>query len=71
MHGGRDMAVYAYPLEHYFLFWEETLGRSGFPFGQFGENLTVEGLAEETVRVGDVFRSGVRSRGVTQPRIPL
>ena len=69
VHGGRDMAVYAYPFEHY-EFWEETLGRSGFPFGQFGENLTVEGLTEETVRIGDVFRVGGALLQVTQPRIP-
>jgi ferredoxin-NADP reductase/MOSC domain-containing protein YiiM len=69
VHGGRDMAVYAYPFEHY-KFWEETLGRSGFPFGQFGENLTVEGLAEGSVRVGDIFRVGRALLQVTQPRIP-
>ena len=69
VHGGRDMAVYAYPFEHY-KFWEETLGRSGFPFGQFGENLTVEGLAEWSVRVGDIFRVGSALLQVTQPRIP-
>ena len=69
VHGGRDMAVYAYPFEHY-KFWEETLGRSDFPFGQFGENLTVEGLCEETVRVGDTFRMGGALLQVTQPRLP-
>jgi MOSC domain-containing protein YiiM len=69
VHGGRDMAVYAYPFEHY-TFWEETLGRSGFPFGQFGENLTVGGLTEGTVRVGDIFRMGGALLQVSQPRIP-
>ncbi|MGD8854288.1 MAG: MOSC domain-containing protein, partial [Gammaproteobacteria bacterium] len=69
VHGGRDMAVYAYPFEHY-AFWEETLGRSEFPFGQFGENLTVEGLAEGNVRVGDIFRVGGALLQVTQPRVP-
>jgi MOSC domain-containing protein YiiM len=69
VHGGRDMAVYAYPFEHY-KFWEETLGRPELPFGQFGENLTVEGLSEETVRIGDVFRVGDALLQVTQPRIP-
>jgi ferredoxin-NADP reductase/MOSC domain-containing protein YiiM len=69
VHGGLDMAVYAYPIEHY-EFWEQTLGRSGFPFGQFGENLTVEGLSEDTVRVGDLLRVGGAQLQVTQPRIP-
>jgi MOSC domain-containing protein YiiM len=68
VHGGLDMAVYAYPFEHC-QFWEETLGRS-FPFGQFGENLTVEGLTEERARIGDLFRVGGALLQVTQPRIP-
>ncbi len=50
VHGvGFDMAIYAYPVEHY-AFWEKELGREGFPHGQFGENLTVSGLSEETVQ---------------------
>ena len=58
VHGvGFDMAIYAYPVEHY-AFWEKELGRESFPHGQFGENLTVSGLSEDTVRVGDVFRVG-------------
>jgi MOSC domain-containing protein YiiM len=69
VHGGYDMAVYAYPIEHY-PHWEKALGRDAFPHGQFGENLTVEGLLEETVRVGDVFRIGTSRLQVTQPRIP-
>ena len=69
VHGGYDMAVYAYPLEHY-PYWEKELGRDAFPHGQFGENLTVEGLLEGTVRVGDVFRIGSVHLQVTQPRIP-
>jgi MOSC domain-containing protein YiiM len=69
VHGGYDMAVYAYPLEHY-PYWEQELGRDAFPHGQFGENLTVEGLLEDSVRVGDVFRIGNSRLQVTQPRIP-
>ena len=69
VHGGRDMAVYAYPVEHY-PHWEKALGRSTFPHGQFGENLTVEGLLEDSVRVGDVLGVGTSRLQVTQPRIP-
>ena len=70
VHGvGFDMAIYFYPVEHY-TFWEKELGRDGFPYGQFGENLTVEGLSEDTVRVGDTFRVGGTIMQVTQPRIP-
>ncbi len=70
VHGvGFDMAIYCYPVEHY-TFWARELGRDGFPYGQFGENFTVEGLSEDTVRVGDTFRVGGTLLQVTQPRIP-
>jgi MOSC domain-containing protein YiiM len=69
VHGGRDMAVYAYPVEHY-AFWEKELGRASFPRGQFGENLTVQGVSESDVRVGDIVRVGGARLQVTQPRIP-
>src|SRR5947209_6733006 len=68
-HGGLNKAVYAYPLEHYAR-WSEELGRGDLRPGQFGENLTVEGLAEDAVRLGDVFRVGGALLEVTQPRIP-
>ena len=68
-HGGVDQAVYAYPHEHY-AYWESALQRDPFPFGQFGENFTVRGLTEETVRVGDVLRIGGARLQVSQPRIP-
>ena len=70
VHGvGFDMAIYVYPIEHY-AFWEKELGREKFPHGQFGENLTVSGLSEDTVHVGDVYRVGETLLQVTQPRIP-
>lgn len=62
-------AVYAYPYEHY-AYWQEELGRPPFPMGQFGENLTVTGLLETEVRIGDVFRFGSAILQVAQPRIP-
>ena len=46
------------------------LGRSDFSFGQFGENLTVEGMLDEDVHVGDIFRIGTTLFQVTQPRVP-
>ena len=69
VHGGPDKAVYAYPFEHY-AFWARELGRDGFPYGQFGENFTVEGLLEDAVNIGDVFRIGEARVQVTQPRSP-
>lgn len=68
VHGGPDKAVYAYPSEHY-AHWSRELVRD-FPWGQFGENLTVAGLIEDEVCIGDVFRVGTARLEVTQPRTP-
>jgi len=68
-HGGEHKAVYAYPHEHYAT-WSAELGRDDLSFGQFGENLTTEGLLEDTVHVGDRFRIGGALLEVTQPREP-
>src|SRR6476469_708276 len=59
VHGGVDKAVYAYPLEHYAPWRHErpALAPKLVP-GFFGENLTTEGLLEDDVLVGDVFRAG-------------
>src|SRR5262249_2371294 len=68
-HGGMNKAVHAYPLEHYAR-WSQELGRDDLRPGQFGENLTLEGLTEEMVRLGDVIRVGSALLQVTQPRYP-
>lgn len=68
-HGGTHQAIYAYPAEHYD-YWQRELGRDGFGFGQFGENFTVEGMLEDEVHVGDVFRVGGARVEVSQPRTP-
>ncbi len=69
-HGGVDKAVYAYPLEHYAA-WQDELGHpETFPWGQFGENLTVQGLTETEVAIGDALRIGSALLQVSQPRAP-
>lgn len=68
-HGGPDKAVYAYALEHY-AWWQRELGRAELPHGQFGENLTIAGLDEETLCIGDQLAIGTARFVVTQPRIP-
>jgi ferredoxin-NADP reductase/MOSC domain-containing protein YiiM/ferredoxin len=67
-HGGEHRAVYVYQLESY-RYWEQELGRSDFRHGQFGENFTVEGLADQEVCIGDRFRIGGAVFEVTQPRV--
>lgn len=70
VHGGTYKAVYAYPSEHYG-HWQEVLQREDLSPGQFGENLTVKGMVEDDVRIGDVFQIGETAKlQVTQPRVP-
>jgi len=69
VHGGVEKAVYAYPTEHY-AYWQQELPDEALPWGAFGENLTVEGLSETTVNIGDRFRIGTAEVMVTQPRFP-
>ncbi len=59
VHGGRDKAVYAYPIEH-FPTWQTireqaTRLTEPLPYGFMGENLTIEGLLETRVWIGDVL----------------
>ena len=67
-HGGPNRAVFVYQLESY-RYWEAFLGRNDFVYGQFGENFTVDGLADEQVCIGDQYRIGSALFEVTQPRV--
>ena len=67
-HGGRDMAVLAYPVEHY-AHWRR-LGLELPDAAAFAENFTVRGLVETEVRLGDVFEVGSAVVQVCQPRSP-
>ena len=69
VHGGVHKAVYVYPIEHYH-YWKRELGREDLTYGKFGENLTVEGMLEDMVHIGDVFRIGEALVEVSQPRVP-
>jgi MOSC domain-containing protein YiiM len=68
VHGGPTKAIYGYASEHY-PYWTEKLKRELTP-GNFGENLTTEGLLESEVRIGDDYRIGSALLRVTQPRMP-
>src|SRR4051794_24924723 len=67
-HGGEHRAVFVYQDESY-RYWQEHLGRSNLVHGQFGENFTVEGLADTSVCIGDRYRIGSALFEVTQPRV--
>lgn len=68
-HGGADKAVYGYPWEHYPR-WAAELDRDDFEPGQFGENLTTEGILESELSIGDRLRVGTVLLEVSQPRMP-
>ena len=67
-HGGEHRAVFVYQIDSY-RYWQEQLGRDDFTYGQFGENFTVEGLADDEVCIGDRYRIGGAVFEVTQPRV--
>jgi MOSC domain-containing protein YiiM len=69
VHGGPDKAVYVYPAEHYEP-WKRELADMSLTWGMFGENLTIEGVLEDDVNIGDQFRMGSALLRVTQPRVP-
>jgi MOSC domain-containing protein YiiM len=69
LHGGWAKAVYAYPKEHYDP-WADELPETKLVHGNFGENLTTEGLLETEIFIGDQLRIGSAEFVVTQPRLP-
>jgi MOSC domain-containing protein YiiM len=68
-HGGPDKAVLAYSADHY-PYWRAHLSLPDMPYGGFGENLTLDSLAEDSVCIGDTWRAGGVLLQVTQPRQP-
>ena len=67
-HGGEHRAVFVYQIESY-RYWQQQLARDDFSYGQFGENFTVAGLADDQVRIGDRYQIGEALFEVTQPRV--
>ena len=76
VHGGPSKAVYAYPSEHYG-FWQTVRAQAGvslwdeaMPPGSLGENLTLAGLLESEVYIGDLLRFPHCVLAVSEPRYP-
>jgi ferredoxin-NADP reductase/MOSC domain-containing protein YiiM/ferredoxin len=67
-HGGVNRAVFVYQIDSY-RYWQQFLDRDDFTYGQFGENFTVEGLADDEVCIGDRYRIGSGLFEVSQPRV--
>lgn len=68
-HGGIDKACYLYSADHY-QYWQKIYPDLELPWGMFGENLTVEGLHEKEINIGDTYKIGKAVVQVTQPRQP-
>lgn len=70
-HGGPDMAVHLYPLDHH-SYWRAQIGTHDLldQPGAFGSNLAVSGVTEEAVHIGDRFRLGTALLEISQPRKP-
>ncbi len=76
VHGGLSKAVYAYPSEHY-PFWKTVRAQAqvalwdeDLPFGSLGENLTLKGVVESDLWIGDVLRFAGCELAVSEPRFP-
>jgi len=76
VHGGLTKAVYAYPSEH-FAFWQTVRAQAQaagwdtpIPPGLLGENLTLEGLSEDRLWIGDQLRLPGAVLAVSEPRFP-
>jgi MOSC domain-containing protein YiiM len=74
VHGGKDKAVYFYSIEYY-IYWQAELAIPQLACGSFGENFTIDGLAqdslaEDKIHVGDRFSIGTAELVITQPRLP-
>jgi MOSC domain-containing protein YiiM len=74
VHGGLNKAVYAYPSEHYPFWAAQRLAalkrEEPLPHGSMGENLTMQGLLESDVWIGDRLHIGSVILEVTEPRQP-
>src|SRR5271156_1847363 len=67
-HGGEHRAVMVYQIDSY-RYWERYFGRKFPTYGQFGENLTVDGLPDNELCIGDRYQIGGALFEVTQPRV--
>jgi len=67
-HGGEQRAVLVYQIDSY-RHWQQHFGRTDFSYGMFGENLTVDGMPDDEVCIGDRYRIGEAEFEVSQPRV--
>jgi MOSC domain-containing protein YiiM len=68
-HGGDDKAVYGFSPDHYD-YWKQQFGLNHIDYGKFGENLSISGLDEAELAIGDKLQINDCILEVSQPRIP-
>ena len=68
-HGGIDKACYLYSADYY-EYWKKRYPDLNWTYGMFGENITIEGLDENNVKIGDIYKVGEALLQVSQPRQP-
>ena len=68
-HGGIEKACYLYALDHY-EYWQKIYPDLDWHYGMFGENLTVEGFDEKTIKIGSIYRLGNAKVQISRPRQP-
>lgn len=69
VHGGEFKACYLFSEDHY-SYWKQLYPNLNWTFGMFGENLTIKGMDEKLINVGDIYKIGEALVQVTQPREP-
>ena len=69
VHGGIFKACYIFSDEHY-AYWKNKYPNLDWDYGMFGENLTVSGLNEKNINIGDIYEIGDALVQITQPREP-
>jgi MOSC domain-containing protein YiiM len=69
VHGGPSKAIYVYPADYY-AFWRDQFPEMDLPWGMFGENLTIWGVRDDAVHIGDQLQVGSAHLLVTEPRMP-
>lgn len=69
VHGGKYKACYLFSSDHY-PYWKTLYPNLNWNWGMFGENLTVNGMNETQIMVGDIYKIGDALVQVTQPREP-
>ncbi len=68
-HGGVDKACYLYAANHY-SYWKEKYPHLSWNYGMFGENLTVDGFDENTIKIGSIYTLGEAKVQISRPRQP-